>query len=385
MTGPMPASSTISGHGSGATGWAPIMGNGYSRELTQWSKGEYPDANNSEDDLSIITTRNGFGYRPDDHGDVLAAATALNPASDTILAGEGIIERNTDGDYFSFATGAGTVALTVKPFERGPNLDVVATLYDRSGTVIATSNPPDRLDASFSVALTGGTYYLAIAGTGKGPLTTGYSDYGSLGYYSITGTLPPGGPPPYVVEVSPASATVINTRNVFVDVAFSKLVVKVDASDMVLSGSAAAAAYVSTPSNLGGNLWRFPVHTLADGSLQIHLAPDSNDIEDAAGNDLDPSPTVFTYTVADPRRDLYGRHDLRSRLDAVSRFRGVAMAVGNADRWRRQQRQPGPGLGVHGYVRDRLQPGRRLCEQHHWRPNGPRPRPSTPRRFGTSA
>jgi hypothetical protein len=286
------------GHGSGSTGWAPIMGSGYSRELTQWSKGEYPNANNSEDDLSIITTRNGFGYRPDDHGDLLTAATALNPSGGSIPAGQGIIERNTDRDYFSFVTGAGTVALAVKPLERGPNLDIVATLYDRSGLVIATSNPLDRLDASFSVLLTAGTYYLAIEGTGKAPLTTGYSDYGSLGYYSITGTLPSDGLPPYVVDVSPASATVVSTRNVFVDVAFSKPVVNVDASDMVLSGSAAAAAYVSTPSDLGGNRWRFPVHALADGSLQIELALDPDDIEDAAGNDLDPSPTVFTYTVA---------------------------------------------------------------------------------------
>ncbi len=285
------------GHGSGATGWAPIMGSGYSRELTQWSKGEYPNANNSEDDLSIITTGNGFGYRPDDHGGISTAATALNPTGGSILAGEGIIERNTDRDYFSFATGAGLVALTVYPFERGPNLDIVATLYDRSGVAIATSNPLDRLDASFSVLLAGGTYYLAVEGTGKAPLTTGYSDYGSLGYYSIAGTLPLGGLPPYVVDVSPAAATVVNTRNVFIDVAFSKPVADVDAGDMVLSGSAAAAAYVSTPSDLGGNRWRFPVHALADGSLQIQLAPDPDDIEDAAGNDLDPSPTVFTYTV----------------------------------------------------------------------------------------
>jgi hypothetical protein len=286
------------GHGSGATGWAPIMGTGYYRELTQWSKGEYPNANNSEDDLSIISTQNGFGYRPDDRGDLLTAATALNPTGGSILAGEGIIERNTDRDCFSFATGAGSVALTVNPFERGPNLDIVATLYDHSGVAIAASNPLDRLDASFSVLLAGGTYYLAVEGTGKDPLTTGYSDYGSLGYYSIAGTLPLGGLPPSVVDVSPAAATVVSTRNVFVDVAFSKPVVDVDASDIVLSGSAAAAAYVSTPSDLGDNRWRFPVHALADGSLQIQLAPDPDDIEDAAGNDLDPSPTVFTYTVA---------------------------------------------------------------------------------------
>ena len=56
------------GHGSGETGWAPIMGVGYYEQLTQWSQGEYNDADNSQDDLSIITSNNGFGYRSDDHG-----------------------------------------------------------------------------------------------------------------------------------------------------------------------------------------------------------------------------------------------------------------------------------------------------------------------------
>jgi hypothetical protein len=35
------------GHGSGATGWAPIMGVGYYQALVQWSKGEYSGANNT--------------------------------------------------------------------------------------------------------------------------------------------------------------------------------------------------------------------------------------------------------------------------------------------------------------------------------------------------
>ena len=34
------------GQGSGATGWAPIMGVGYYKNLSQWSKGEYALANN---------------------------------------------------------------------------------------------------------------------------------------------------------------------------------------------------------------------------------------------------------------------------------------------------------------------------------------------------
>src|SRR5436190_5469719 len=54
------------GHGTGNMSWAPIMGAGYNISITQWSKGEYPGANNHEDDLAVITTQNGFGYRPDD-------------------------------------------------------------------------------------------------------------------------------------------------------------------------------------------------------------------------------------------------------------------------------------------------------------------------------
>ncbi len=42
------------GHGSGATGWAPIMGVGYSKEVTQWSKGDYANANNQQDDMSVL-------------------------------------------------------------------------------------------------------------------------------------------------------------------------------------------------------------------------------------------------------------------------------------------------------------------------------------------
>ncbi len=86
-----PAEGYYAGHGSGATGWAPIMGVGYYRELTQWSSGEYLNANNLEDDLNIITTQNGFGYRADDHGNADGSATALTASLNT-TSGTGIIE-----------------------------------------------------------------------------------------------------------------------------------------------------------------------------------------------------------------------------------------------------------------------------------------------------
>ena len=192
------------GYGSGATGWAPIMGVGYDQELVQWSQGEYPDANNQEDDLNIIATQNGFGYRADDHGSTIGTPEPMIVTDDDISQ-SGIIEANTDVDYFEFATYSGPVSLDIDPFYLSPNLDILATLYDESGTAIATSNPVDRLDAGFNLTLDAGTYYLSVDGTGK-PVTTdpGYSDYGSLGYYSISGSIisiPP--TPPELVLVIP--------------------------------------------------------------------------------------------------------------------------------------------------------------------------------------
>ncbi|MEX2216674.1 MAG: Calx-beta domain-containing protein [Phycisphaeraceae bacterium] len=177
------------GHGSGVTGWAPLMGVGYYQNLSQWSKGQYSGANQKQDDLAIITTNNGFGYRADDYGNTMSTAGALLVSGSSVSA-SGIIERNTDSDFFSFAVNSGTASLSVAPVIRGANLDVKAELLNASGVVIASSNPADLLSASISMSLSAGTYYLKISGAGKGdPLTTGYTNYGSLGQYFITGTI----------------------------------------------------------------------------------------------------------------------------------------------------------------------------------------------------
>ncbi|MCP2727356.1 CARDB domain-containing protein [Limnofasciculus baicalensis] len=57
----------------------------------------------------------------------------------------------------------------------------------------ASPSPSDLIKSDNRVSinryLSGGKYYLRLMGTGKGDLITGYSNYGSLGQYSITGTL----------------------------------------------------------------------------------------------------------------------------------------------------------------------------------------------------
>lgn len=193
-----PSQGYYAGHGSGETGWAPIMGVGYYQNLSQWSKGEYPNANNTEDDLAIIQSY-GLAYRVDDHGDTTAAATIL--LAGTQLSASGNIERNTDLDVFRFNSGTGTATISIGVNSVGPDLDVLAELLDANGAVIASNNSADLLAASFSQSLTAGIYYLRIRGTGKGDLTTGYSNYGSLGQYTVTGTVanPNGTVPPIAV------------------------------------------------------------------------------------------------------------------------------------------------------------------------------------------
>lgn len=200
------STSYYQGLGSGNVSWGPIMGVGYYTQVTQWSKGEYPGANNTQDDIAIIAGK--LTYRPDDHGNTPATATMLvvdadgtvwssnaeNDPDNSYPQNKGVIGSAGDGDYFAFDHAGGAVALTITPAwnafagsKRGANLDVEATLLDAAGTVQAVSDPVDDTKASVSATLAPGRYYLAITGVGNS--VTPYSDYGSHGHYFISGTV----------------------------------------------------------------------------------------------------------------------------------------------------------------------------------------------------
>ena len=181
-----PAEGYYAGHGN----WAPIMGVGYYVPVVQWSKGEYTSANQLEDDLAkIASSTYGIGYRNDDAGGSTGAAAALNVISGGTVNTNGVIERTGDVDFYSFTTSGGPVSLNFATPTRQPNLDILATLYNSSGGVVASSNPTG-LSASISATLGAGTYYVSVTGTGYlNPANTGYSNYGSLGSYAITGSI----------------------------------------------------------------------------------------------------------------------------------------------------------------------------------------------------
>lgn len=233
------------GHGSGATGWAPIMGVGYNRELVQWSKGEYTNATQTQDDLAIITSLNGFTYRTDGNGNSTGTATPLTLVGNSGTA-NGIIERNTDIDFFSFNTTGGNVVVNLTPFYRGPNLDILAKLYNSSGTEIASNNPTSTLNASFNVSLSSGNYFLSVQGTGKAAAGSdlGYSNYGSLGYYSISATIPQ--------QVPTLAATLVGGNLTITDSngVVNQLSAEIQGSDLVITD--ANEKFLSAP--VGGVL-----------------------------------------------------------------------------------------------------------------------------------
>jgi PKD repeat protein len=192
------------GHGSGVTGWAPIMGVGYYQPLVQWSKGEYSGANNVQDDYAVMQG-NGLPLRADDHGNSAGSASVLGGTGSggiTTATASGVIERPGDVDVFAFSAAAGTASFTVSPAARSANLDAWASLRDAAGNLLASTNPIDALNASFSTNLPmPGTYYLSVQGSGNGdPLGSGYSAYGSLGRYAVSASFfTPGNQPPVAV------------------------------------------------------------------------------------------------------------------------------------------------------------------------------------------
>ncbi len=177
-----------SGIGTGETSWAPIMGNSYYRNKTGWNAGPIPSGcNNIQDNLNIITSRNGFSYRADDYVETLNEA-AFSPGN-TSFNVNGIVATNTDKDAFKFVFSQfSNFHFEANPYSlggtnEGANLDIKVLLYDGSQTLLRTYDPSTTMDVTIDTSLKAGTYYFVVTGAGN----SFSSNYGSLGSYSITG------------------------------------------------------------------------------------------------------------------------------------------------------------------------------------------------------
>ena len=231
------------GTGTGETSWGPIMGNVASRNATQWNYGPTPNGCSFlQDNLSIITTTNGFGYRPDDFADLYTNASPVT-ISNNVFNKAGVISTNADKDFFRFdLSQKGLLKMNVAPFSvgagnSGANLDIKIVIQDAKGKEISTIDAADSMNARIDTLLNAGTYYVIVDGTGN--VNSG-NDYGSLGAYTIDGS--------YQVTTTATTGTTgsSNTTTLMVTGIQVKNGNKLNWSNIDLKGTAAISVMVAT-------------------------------------------------------------------------------------------------------------------------------------------
>lgn len=175
----------------GAGDWVPIMGRSLlsPRWISQWSRGDYSNANRPDQfDLNVIESK-GVPRQPDDHGDTPETATVLVPeAIGDGLRWEpsGLIGIGEDVDVFRIEVpSTGSLWWDIVPERYGPNLTVSTELRRADGTTITAPTSTIRSWSNGATAtVQAGTHYLLVSGGARGnPPSSGFSSYGSLGRY----------------------------------------------------------------------------------------------------------------------------------------------------------------------------------------------------------
>lgn len=181
-----------SGHGN----WGPIMGAPFGQKYVQFSKGDYPGANNQEDDLAIVN--NKLGATADEAGETTGSAQAITlPANDLrgVISPVGLA---ADTDVYQFTlTSPQQVDLSVAPLipsiddteNLGTNLSMKASLLDAAGTPVEQASPtglPTADGLTYSESLDAGTYYIQVEALSDNPnWSAGFGEYGNGGFYNI--------------------------------------------------------------------------------------------------------------------------------------------------------------------------------------------------------
>ena len=180
---------------------APIMGNSYYAARGMWWYGTTTSATTFQDDMAVLAgSNNGFGYRPDDHGDTPGSATPLVFENGALVA-RGIIERTSDSDWFSFWAGSGPATITASVVT-GATLDLKLELYNAGGTLLASAATAS-LGETLSLTLAAGQYRLRVASQGG---------YGDVGQYRITANVVP--PPDFVAPPDNLHVTSVSLEQI---------------------------------------------------------------------------------------------------------------------------------------------------------------------------
>jgi hypothetical protein len=252
----------------GNANWAPIMGGSYYAAVSTWSKGEYTGAGTTQlgvvqDDIAVIASITGTVA--DEASRSPASAKRLNGSIDSngILKVQqrGILSSASDSDVYLVDTIGGDLHFTISPSMVSPNADFRIQLTDSSGTVLMNSDPSGVGAATIDAyGMARGTYYLIVNPVGTGNAKSdGYSSYGSIGEYYVTGSYALATPPSAKI-LTPTSGKTVQVNSTFTVTAtatdnkeLSKLVIfvngKVLCRHMLSVASAIVSCTIKAPSS----------------------------------------------------------------------------------------------------------------------------------------
>lgn len=185
----------------GHNDWVPLMGSAFDKRIVQFSRGEYAGATNVfwngstyvpgalQDDIALITSKEGVKIRADDAGNSFGSAAPLIVQGNALVK-DHIIASSSDVDTFYFDVAAPiTLWGSIKSASWGfGQLRLQGHLLSSAGTVIAATESLTPFDAAFSpLQLAAGRYFLEVRGVGVGnPSIDGFSNYGSEGSAAIS-------------------------------------------------------------------------------------------------------------------------------------------------------------------------------------------------------
>ena len=160
----------------------------------------------------------------DEVGNTTDTATTLDNADGTFAA-TGVVLNAADVDVFRVTTNGGEITATVDVANIGPNLDAKLSLLDSAGQIVVENDTETTrvsadvaagLGATLTTTVPKGAYYLVVDGVGSGnpasatpANSNGYTDYGSLGNYTLTGSAVPGIAEQPVVIETPADGAAV--------------------------------------------------------------------------------------------------------------------------------------------------------------------------------
>jgi hypothetical protein len=170
----------------GTDDWAPIMGFGFYSTTTQWSRGAYPNATNTEDDIAVIAERIGYAPTPPvrpthTHGTRLHQLTNTNRTNTHTIVTNGLTRitvRPVDrGNLIARATITRTNSSTGRTGEADNNRGVAPA---RASIIVAAAQP----SAENTFTVPAGTWTLTVtsAAINAGGERT---NYGSIGRYTL--------------------------------------------------------------------------------------------------------------------------------------------------------------------------------------------------------